>query len=282
MIRFTLVLLVFVCSSASVFAEQPILNLIYKDAGKPPYIQTAPDSSGLYYDMMKRAAEKIGFQLEVIRAPKKRTYLKLEQGTADLYASGQFKDYRSEFLYYFPNGLYRREEYYGLTSMEVPELSSIQEINQYRLKWLVELGSSQTRMADEYGVKYYELEDAVNVDKAIQLISLGRPFIYRIIIDDLKDYMKNKKITSMEDVGVRIQRSCFKTTSAELYTSFSRFSPHYKEQLNPSYNESAPLNAENFPFELVPGTVPFKFKQALQEMIISGEVDALKRKYLIK
>ena len=282
MIRLFLAVFIIACSNTSVFADKPVLTLVYKEAGKPPYIQPAPDNSGLYFDMMRRAAEKIGFQLTVLRAPKKRTYLMLENGDADLYASGQFKDYRSQFLYYFQNGLHRKEEYYGLTSIGVPELASIQEINYHGLKWLVELGSSQSRLAGELGVKYYELEDAVNVSKSIQLISLARPFIYRIIIDDLSAYMKDKGVTSMEELGIRVQQSCFDTTVANLYTSFSRFSRHYSEQTNLMYDKTKPLSAENFPVELVPGTVAYRFKHALQEMIQSGEIVALKRKYSIE
>ncbi len=277
-----LISLLLIYISPCVFAQKPFLTLVYKEAGKSPYIQESPDSSGLYLDMMKMASARIGFDLIVERSPKKRTYSSLKQGKVDLYASGEFKDYRSEFLYYFPNGLHRYEEYYGLTPIDIPELNSIHDISRYGLKWLVELGSSQSKQAMALGVKFHEHNDAVHIGTAIQLLSIGRPFIYRVIKTDLKKHMKKHNIISMQRLGIRIQHNSFKSTSAKLYASFSRFSPYYKEQPNPLYDSSKPLSAENFPHELVPGSVAYRFKQALHDMINSGDITALKLKYSIK
>ena len=165
-------------SSSILFAENNVLKLVYKDIGNPPYMNTAPDNSGLYRDLMEKACKKIDFELKIIRLPKKRTYLELETGDADLYASGEFRNYRSEFLYYFPNGLYRHEVYVGLTSLDIPEISSISEINKYNLEWVVELGSSWPHDAIKYGVKYNEMKDT-RIKRAVQLLKLGRPFFFK-------------------------------------------------------------------------------------------------------
>ncbi len=267
--------------SNSISAEEHVLKLVYKDIGNPPYMQPAPDNSGLYFDMMQRAVEKIGFQLKVIRSPKKRTYRNLENGKADLYASGEFRDYRSKFLFYFPNGLHRVEVFYGVTSIDVPEISSISEINYHNLEWMVELGSSWPLQAQAFGVKYFEIENA-RIEKAIELLSKKRPVFFKIIKEEIEEYMNKNNITSMEDLGIRIHKKCCKTHTAPLYTGFSRFSPHYQEQPNSLFDKTRPISAENFPFELVPGSVPYKLKTALQEMINSGEITVLKQKYSIE
>ena len=254
--------------------------MVYKDIGKPPYMQIAPDNTGLYYDMMKRAVEKIGFQLKVIRLPKTRTYTMLEHGNVDLYASGEFRDYRSEFLYYFENGLYRYERYYGLTDIHVPELRSLSEIKDYNLIWMLELGSSWPLQAKSLGVTYSGIKNA-GIETAIKFFRSGRPVFFKIIQDELDDY-EDKNNISLETLGIRVHKNCCETKKAKLYTCFSRSSPHYEEQPNPSYEKDAPLSAENFPFQPVPGSVPGKLKIALQAMIDSGEIAELKKRYSVE
>lgn len=276
--KITIALLFVLFCNSLVFAEKPSLKLVYKDVGNPPYMQAEPDNYGLHLDIMQRAVEKIGFDLEVIRVPKIRTYKMLEHGDADLYASGEFKDYRSEFLYYFPNGLTRIERYYGITSVDVPEITSMAEINNYGLVWMTELGSSWPREAKVLGIKYAEIKNA-RIDKAIQLIQQGRPVFFKIIVKDFDEYMIKNNIKSIKDLGIRVHNKCCVDKKAPLYTNFSRFSPWYKEQPNLLYDKTRPLSAENFPFELVPESVPYKLKNALQEMIDAGEIEDLLVKY---
>lgn len=273
--------LLIACSGNLGFAEKPVLKLVYKDIGKPPYMQAYPDNSGLYFDILNRAVEKIGFRLVVLRLPKKRTYRMLEKGEADLYPSGVFKNFRSEFLYYFPNGLSRYEIYYGFTSIEIPEITKVSEINNYNLQWFVELGGSDVLEAKRVGVKYFEVKD-VRVDKAVALLSGKRPAFFKIIKADLENYMAVNKIGSMKDIGMRLHKNCFKPMEKPLYIGFSKRSPYYKVQPNVLYDKTKPVSAENYPFEPVPGSVPDKLKKVLQEMIESGEIAALKQKYGIK
>lgn len=262
------------------FAEQPVLKLVYKDIGKPPYMETAPDNSGLYYDMMKRAVEKIGYKLVVLRLPKKRTYHLLETGEADLYASAVYKDYRAIFLYYFPNGLNRYEVYYGLTSIDIPEIENVKEINKYKLTWFIELGGSNVFDAQKYDVEYIESKD-IGIDMAVKLIAGKRRCFYRVLKTDIDKYLKVQKITSMKEVGARLHKKCFKRLEKPLYTGFSRRSPHYSEQPNLLFDTTKPVSVKNFPVEAVPGSVPDKLKKAFQEMIDSGEIAALERKYSV-
>jgi len=99
---------------------------------------------------------------------------------------------------------------------------------------------------------------------------------------EVHEYINKVNITSMKDLGIRVHKKCCHTKKAQLYTCFSRFSPYYKEQPNLSYDKTKQISAENFPTMLVPGTVPYKLKNALQEMIDSGEIEDLKQKYSIE
>lgn len=253
------------------------LTLVYKDAGTSSYMGVAPDSSGLYKDLMTRAAEKIGFKLKIVRGPKKRLYKMLEEGEADLYASAAFRVSRSKFLFYMLNGLYRHKQYYGLTSLNIPMLSNIKDISKYDLSWVVEMGSSSPERAKVYGLKHLEIED-VTVERAVQMLTRDRPFFFLINKIDVHKYMKEHHLASMCEVGVRLH-CCYLDVAAPLYSNFSRNSPYYHEEPNLRYDAKKPLSPENFPFQLVAGSVSYKFQKALREMIDSGEVEALARKY---
>jgi len=241
-------------------------------------METSPDNSGLYFDLISRATQKIGFDLRVVRLPKKRTYDMLEAGEAELYASGEFKDYRSNFLFYMPNGLYRHEEYWGMTKMSIPPLNSITEINHYGLTWVFELGSSWPIKAAGYDVPYLERPN-ITIKRAIDNLQNDRPFFFQFIKEEIEEYMKKNEIKSWKSIGIRIHESCCEGKSAPLYTAFARHSPLYSEEINPAYDKEKTLSAENYPHRLIPGTVPYRLQKALQEMRDSGEIKALARKY---
>ncbi len=259
-------------------AKEKTLILVYKELGKAPYIQAAPDNSGLYYDMMSRAAQKIGFELIIERYPKKRTYSMLENGTAELYASGEFYIHRSEFLYYFPNGLYRNADFYGITSMSIPEIENISDISNHNLIWCVELGSSWALKAESLGVRYNEISNA-RIEVAVKLLHLKRPFFFHIQKKDIEKYLIDNGISSLEEIGIKIHKKCGLNKQEPLYTAFSRFSPYYSEQPNPLYDKSKPTSPENFPIEPIANSVPEQLKNALQEMIVNGETAKMIAKY---
>jgi len=212
--------------------------------------------------------------------PKKRVKKNLQKGKGDIYPDSSFRESRSKYLFPFSNGLHRGVQYYGLTSINIPELKSISEINQYNLKWCVELGSSQPQQAKTFGVEYHETKD-VSIKKIIKIIT-KRPAFFRLKKQVLKRYMRKHNIASMEKLGLKVHKNCCKSRMSRRYASFSRFSPHYQEQPNPLYDQTKPISAENFPVELVPGSVPYQLRQALQEEINSGGIEALKQKYSIE
>ena len=94
--------------------------------------------------------------------------------------------------------------------------------------------------------------------------------------------MTSNNISAMKDIGIRVHSNCCPPTIAPLYTSFSRYSPHYKEEKNPEYNKNKPRSAENFPYRPVKDSVPQRLREALEEMNKSGEIDALTEKYGIE
>ncbi len=266
--------------ASDIASEKKVLTLVYKDVGNPPYMQVAPDNSGLYLELMTLVVEKIGYKLKVLRPPKKRGYKQLQLGLADLYASGEFRENRSRFLFYFPNGLHRIEKFYGLTSMDIPDIYSISDINQYRLTWIFEAGSSWPEQAKYFDVKYLEIKEPT-IEKALSYLRSNRSVFFKVEKNKLTEFTEKHQITSLQEKGVKVHQYCCKSHTAPLYTGFSRSSPFYQEQINPMFDNSLPLSPENYPFMLTPGSVPDQLKNALQLMIDSGEIEALKLKYKV-
>ena len=281
MLKFTLLIFVILFYVASLFAEEITLKMVYKNVGKPPFMEKAPDNSGLYKDLITCAVNKIGCKLKIKRVPKKRGYVYLEEGTADIYAMGFFRESRSKYLFYIPNGFSKVEELkYGLTSDNIPEIISIEDMKNYKLKLLIDIGSPLPTHFKKMGIPYYEVIDA-NLEKAVLMLSAKRPYLYMTQISILNEYMKKNNIDSMGQLEIKVHKTCCGVPPKKRYTCFSRFSPHYKERPNPLYNKTEPLSADNFPFELVPGTIPYRLEQAFQEMVKSGKIEALRKKYKV-
>jgi len=269
-----------VTCSASTASEEKILTLVYKDIGNPPYMQPSPDNSGLYLDLMTIAVERIGYKLKILRPPKKRGYRQLERGVVDLYASGEFRENRSKFLHYFANGLSRKEVFYGLTTANIPDLYSISDINLYDLTWIFEAGSSWPEQAVLHNVQYSEIKQP-NFEKALTYLQSNRSVFFKIEQQQLKQFLENTDDAYLNKRGIKVHQYCCEPHFAPLYTGFSRFSPLYEEQPNPFFDNSKVTSPENFPSMLVPNSIPDQLKNALQEMIDTGEIDLIKQAYKI-
>ena len=259
-------------------SSDKVLTMVYKPVAKAPYIMEYPDNSGLYLDMLKEATEKIGFRLKVIRVPKARSYKMLKDGTADLYASGEYNPQRAKFLYYTPNGLHRSEIHQCITAPGIPELNSIQEVKKHHLVWHIERGSSWVLRAKRLNVKATQII-SINIETAIKFFRSERPAVFTILKKDIDKY-----ISTYPRAGIdfKVHRNCKFVKDKELYTGFSRSSKYYAEVKNENYDKQIALGAKNLPYRPSTTSVASKLSASLQEMISSGGIDKLKKKYNIK
>jgi len=262
-------------------SDRKSITLVYKNSGKPPYMERFPDNSGLYYDMVKEIADEIGYDLKVRRGPKKRVAIWLESGEADIYASTGFVLERSKYLFYIQNGLFRHEEYLGLTTLDIPQLSSLKELNDYNLSWAIEAGCTQALVAKSLNIKYIEL-DEISMQRIVPLLEAKRPFFFKIMNSKVKEYLKAQNIDSLAEIGIRAHTSLCKPKNQKLFLCVSRDSPYYKEEPNPSFNPNHPICPNNFPVKLVPETLYYKIKIAMEKLIKTGEIERLKKKYGVK
>jgi hypothetical protein len=258
--------------------ENKTLIMVYKPIAKIPYIQKGPDNSGVYFDMMKLAVEKIGYNLKVLRVPKARGYAMLKNGKADLYASGEFKSYRSKFLYYFPNGLYRDEEFVCLTSHEVPNLEKIPDINKHKLTWFLERGSSWPHHAKKIKVKYRELKTAT-IDIALEFITSKRPAMFLISKEEIDNYVGTSDEHKRNFNKFKTHSNCGYSKHKKLNVGFSKYSKYYKDTVNEDFSANEKASVENSPVKPLKGSVAYQLENTFKDLIESGVIDQILKKY---
>lgn len=262
----------------SVPADAPVLRMVYKESGKPPYMQKAPDNTGLYTELVGEALRRIGYRLEVVRVPKARAYLLLQRGEAELYPALLLNAHRGTFLAFLRNGLHRDEEYMGLTGSSVEPLRSLADLNKHGLQWIYDRGSTTEQEAAAAGVPHAAVSN-LDLARAIDMAAAGRPVFYKVVDDDLGDYLDAAKLKSLDGLPVRLHDSLFKPVSAPLFIGFSKSSPLYKEEANPQFDPHKPLSYLNYPVRPTPNSVPERLGRALDAMVKDGTVAALRRKF---
>lgn len=158
-------------STFSISASSNTIIMGYKDKSKLPLIADKTDDSGLYKELFSRAAEKIGYELKIIRIPKARVHKGLKDGTIDFYPGASFSTKRGKYLYYLPNGLTTKEVV--VTLADRPELNSISDM---KGKLLVEIGSSKAEWKYP-GLKTTQI-NRLPMDTVIKALKGGRGDFY--------------------------------------------------------------------------------------------------------
>lgn len=261
---------------SSLLSAEPTctLTMTYKDVGKPGYMAPSPDNTGLYQALYSEAAHKIGCSLEIKRFPKKRTLRQLQAGKIDIYPSTGFDKNRSLYMHYIPNGLFRNETYYGLTPIGVDEIDSIDDIRDSGLTWIIEAGRTTVKKAKKQEIPYQALVGLTSA-KAIKMISWNRKVFYQIDTEDYDSYLEEQGASDLTHLNIKTHKHCCAAKSQKLYAGISRFSPIYREEPNPYYDPLMPISPENFPTQLVPGSIGHKLSLALEDIYSSGKLSLL-------
>jgi len=261
MVMVTLVASLFTASTANAAC---VIKMVYKDGGKEPLIAKKPKHDGVYFDLYTAAAQRIGCSLEISRLPKKRLHVKLAEGTLDFYPGASFSKKRANYLYYIPNGLDTGE--YGVTNLSVPDLKSYDDLKTQNIAWLMELGSSKVELAKELGIKAQERthQDLEIVSKFIMRKPNSNYFY--VADKELVDYYPRKSgIKSLTEAGLKVHKECC-GGDQPMYMGFSRFSPHFKEEKNPSYDANQKLSPANFPTIVNKNSVVHRLGMALADL----------------
>ncbi|UZE96915.1 hypothetical protein [Alkalimarinus alittae] len=234
----------------------------------------SPDNSGLYQALYTEAAKRIDCTLIIKRFPKKRALRELEAGKVDIYPSTGFDEYRSQYMFYIPNGLHRKEHYYGLTPANIQDINSLSDIKSTNLNWIIEAGRTTANEAKNKGITYQELV-GLTASKAIKMISWNRKVFYQIDTLEYNNYLKKHSISDLTHLNIKTHTQCCPGKSQKLYAGISRQSPLYKEEPNPYYNPAVEISPDNFPTQQLAGSIGYKLSLALQDIYSSGTLNLL-------
>ena len=266
-ILFALSLVFFASAVFGVDGREPGQIIMgYNASAKDPLIAAAPDNSGAYLDLYTRVAQKIGFELKVVRYPKSRVYQLMKEGKIDFYPGMKFEKDRADFAYFIANGLPTGRT--GISRLDLPEITDLSQLRGKRVVIPID-GIDYTESVDGTLVKRVRQLD---IKKAHQLLVNDRADFYATDDVVVATFLKNNNLDD-----IRIHPDFLPTTSMTL--GFSRFSPLYEAAKNPAYDPARGPSVDNDPYEPVTGSVPYKMQQALKEMIRDGEIDAIYRQY---
>ena len=263
----TLCLVVYASAAFSVDERAPReLIMGYNASAKDPLIAAAPDNSGAYIDLYTRVAEKIGYELKIVRYPKKRVYLLMQEGKIDFYPGMKFKPDRADFAYFIANGLPTGRT--GISRRDLPEVTSLSQLRDRRVVLPID------------GIDYTDGTEGISIDrvrqldiqKAYQLLANNRADFYATDDIVVVDFLKQNRVDD-----IRIHPNFLPTQPMTL--GFSRFSPYFSAEKNPDYDPAKGASFDNDPWMPKPGSVPQQMQQALEEMIRDGEIDKIYQTY---
>lgn len=256
-----------------VFAAELVVS--YPEREKEPYIAEAPSNKGIFLDLLKVAASRIGLDIRVERMPKKRMLADMQAGLVDLYP-GSFSLDRVPVMNWMENGLHTREVCLArpaVAEFNGPESAPL-------LKVIAELGSSKETIDKQFPLlKPVILGARIDIDQAVRLLREERADIFFIERDPLMWYLKQPDSKPLRDSGLKLLTECGEPEFAQLF-GFSRHSRHYREIPNPRYRKDKAQDIDNLPTMIDPASTAGKLALELKRMQENGETDRIVRRYL--
>lgn len=261
-----LILFLSLFSFRPVFAEN-VLTMGYLTNARPPLINQGEDNSGVYQELYKVPAKKIGYRLKVIRLPKKRIISKFKEGEIDFYPGFNFTKERADYTYYIENGLPGGDV--GVSTKNFKDIKNL-----YQLKGHFLLGplGGPNYVEGIDGIKQHRIAE-LTIDWAINLIRKKRYDFYIYNRSSIEYYLSQQK-----DIDIKIHYDCCGGIKP-MYLGFSRKSGLIKETKNPDYDSTLDISPDNFPVTLSNDCFAYKFAKTLGNMRKSGETMAIYNKY---
>lgn len=237
------------------------LRMGYQNKMKIPFIQKAPNSSGVYLDLYKTVAAKVGCQLKVIRSAKKRIMRDIKNGKIDFFPGMKITKKRSEFAYFIPNSLSS-----GRIGISRTDMNVVTDLSQLKGKTVLIALGGINYVKDVKGVRF-ELVPDLGMERASEMIRYGRGDFFGSDPAVIHDYF-DKSGTRKQ---FRVHPECC-GGAKPMYMGFSRKSPHFKETVNPNFNPNKTISFANQPSIMESGTVAHAMAEVLATMNSGKEV----------
>lgn len=265
LIYLTIIVASLICTGAT----KPIIKMGYRTTNKLPYIEEAPSNEGLYKDLYSEACRRIGCELEIVRLPKKRILIALEEGELDFYPGFAFNKERAKYAFWFRNGLQQRDIAISLDTLH--DLKTYDDLK--GLRYLAALGNPDYFEGDiPESLRVFTVAE-LDIERALKMLSLHRADFYIYEEDTMKFWVKSRNITGFKFHPELIKRFYW------MYVGFSRLSPHFQQVANSKYDSTREMSATNFPYEVKEGSVVDQLRDALWEMHEEGYSDSLYNVY---
>lgn len=266
-----IVCLVFVVPAS---ANDKTIIMGYKAIAKQPLIGDAEENTGLYQDLFSQAAAMIGYQLKIVRIPKKRLHFELAQGNVDFYPGSSYSQKRADYLYFLPNGLQTKEVLVSL--LEQPEITDMSEA---KGTLIVELGSSKLEWDQLYpSINIVQL-GKLSLGTVIKGLKARRGDFYIADIEIVDHYKKQHQLNSYADIGIRIHHQAINKQFIPMNMGFSRRSKLFSEQPNSAFDPEKGVTLDNVTTLVEKRSIAYQFYQALEVMRKQGETQKLYEKY---
>lgn len=268
--RFLPLLVSLVLASASAVAGEGVLVMGYPEREKMPLIEAAPSNAGVFEDLYQEVARRLGVQLQIRRAPKKRLYAEMDKGAVDFYPSAGFAEDRAAVIHWISNGLKSRDV--CLTRNAVPEITDLAAAPKMRL--IAELGGVKINRSKHPNITVLEVPSYLDIELAVRLLARQRGDLYIADAEVFDYYLKSHRLTNLGEVGLKLHPDCLEKLGPT-YLGFARKSQHFAEVPNPAYRPDQPLSGKNQPTLVHRDSLAGKMAEVLQQMEMRGETQKI-------
>ena len=273
---FIFILSVFSIPYADESGKPVTLRMVYQDVDKSPFMQEAPDNSGIYLDIYSAAAEKLGWDLVISRFPKKRALLNVMSGedNNDFYAIRKLSDSTSaeeiDKLYWFYTGMTR--EYVYVSRIDTPEINSLEEFRKYTLLTGSVPVSIESSIKDNFNANVVLIAGG-HIERLAEGLRIKRGDLFNIDSITARVFIEHSDIKD-----IKIQNSAFMSSleinnNVKLTMAFARSSPLLDLSPNPNYDKTKPVTVDNFPVIADPECPAAKFAAVVNELALNGTID---------
>jgi len=228
-----------------------------------PLINAAPNNNGLYKELFSTALDQINCKLVIVREPKKRIIKQLIDGSVDFYPGFTFSYERSNYVYFFENGL--DTSFLAISSLKQDNIQSIADLES---KIVLVAHGGPTLGVKKFGALIRYVED-LTIKQAVGYLNSGKGDFYLYPKASIDYFLK-------KNPKVQIKRHACCGEPTNMLLGFSKNSHHFITRKKSTYNEKNKTNSAD---ELAEDSKAFELQQVIQKMKDDGTIDKLYKKY---
>lgn len=266
-----ILILFFLFFSTLLLAKNNVIIMGYSEKSKLPLIGELNNNQGLYKDIFEKAAKNIGYELKIVRFPKKRVHRGLKNGSIDFYPGSSFSKERANYLYFLPNGLKTKE-----VLISLDKIKEIKNIASAQGELLVELGSSKKNWDKIYPKLTIVQMGMLPLKKVLIALEKKRGDFY---IADIEPIRYHDKLLNFSKIGIKIHYNAINDKFVSMNLGFSRKSHLFKDSKNEKFNKLKSISLKNYPTKISKESIAYKLHVELIKMQKNGDIDKIKNKY---